>query len=521
MRIDSLALRLRPRTAWESADLGVRLCQQAWRSVFPCAAVVMLPVALVAFSLVEVASWWPPVVIWWAKPWLDRTLLFALSRAAFGQRTTPADVWRARRHVWFQQAWHTVTLRRLSPWRSFTQSVYQLEGSGVRRARARAAVIKKQGSGTAALVMQVFLACESALCFGTLSLLFWFAPRGTVPDPSTLLGADEPSFAFIIALNVTYVAAIVFVEPFYVASGFAMYLNRRAQLEAWDVEQELRRAFASPTGDEPHEGRTARRTGTARRAGAGAAAALVACAWLLSPGVVLAQEATNGLERPSDAEVARAVEAVKRDPNLATERTFRTLRWKPRDQQPPQRRGLPAWLAWTAGLIRYFNESMRFAAWLTVAAGAIAVAAYLVVVARARRAEQAPDDFVAPSHVQRLDIRPESLPDDVGGAARALWDGGEQRAALALLYRGLLSRLAHAYRAPIRPSTTEGDCVRLAAAYAAPDGAAYASALVSVWRDAVYGGLAADTSAVHHLCGSFSTALAPAQPRDALPGEPA
>ncbi len=38
---------------------------------------------------------------------------------------------------------------------------------------------------------------------------------------------------------------VAFLEPFYVAAGFAMYLNRRAELEAWDVEQELRRAFAS------------------------------------------------------------------------------------------------------------------------------------------------------------------------------------------------------------------------------------------------------------------------------------
>ena len=44
--------------------------------------------------------------------------------------------------------------------------------------------------------------------------------------------------------------------------------------------------------------------------------------------------------------------------------------------------------------------------------------------------------FVAPSHVRDLDIRPESLPDDVGAAALALWQRGEQRAALALLYRG-------------------------------------------------------------------------------------
>jgi hypothetical protein len=28
-----------------------------------------------------------------------------------------------------------------------------------------------------------------------------------------------------------------------VAAGFTLYLNRRAELEAWDIEQELRRVF--------------------------------------------------------------------------------------------------------------------------------------------------------------------------------------------------------------------------------------------------------------------------------------
>jgi hypothetical protein len=37
---------------------------------------------------------------------------------------------------------------------------------------------------------------------------------------------------------------VLFVEPFYVAAGFGMYLSRRAELEAWDIEQEFRRAFA-------------------------------------------------------------------------------------------------------------------------------------------------------------------------------------------------------------------------------------------------------------------------------------
>ena len=45
-------------------------------------------------------------------------------------------------------------------------------------------------------------------------------------------------------IAVSYAIVVLFLEPFYVASGFAMYLNRRAELEAWDIEQEFRRAFA-------------------------------------------------------------------------------------------------------------------------------------------------------------------------------------------------------------------------------------------------------------------------------------
>jgi hypothetical protein len=46
-----------------------------------------------------------------------------------------------------------------------------------------------------------------------------------------------------IVISVAYALTVMFLEPFFVAAGFAMYLNRRAELEAWDIEQEFRRAF--------------------------------------------------------------------------------------------------------------------------------------------------------------------------------------------------------------------------------------------------------------------------------------
>jgi hypothetical protein len=132
---------------------------------------------------------------------------------------------------------------------------------------------------------------------------------------------------------------------------------------------------------------------------------------------------------------------------------------------------------------------------------------YLSRTLRDREKARAAGGLATPTHVQDLDIRPESLPDDIGAAARALWDRGERRAALALLYRGLLSRLAHVHSVPIRDSTTEGACVTLAAAHLSEERHEYVARLVRLWQRSVYGGQDADTAAVYSLCTGFTAAL--------------
>ena len=243
MQVDALALRLRPRAPLEAADLGVRLCQSSARSIYVCFAMVALPVMAVALSTAGIASWLPTTIIWLAKPWFDRTILFVLSRAAFGQATTPRDLLGARKQVWWDQLLFTLTVRRLSPWRSLTQPVYQLEGLSPGRARTRVRQIRRRGSGSALMMTSAFSLAESAISISLLSLVFWFAPAGYRPDLSDWLsGQPAPLFTSVVATG--YALAMFFLEPFYVASGFAMYLNRRAELEAWDIEQEFRRAFA-------------------------------------------------------------------------------------------------------------------------------------------------------------------------------------------------------------------------------------------------------------------------------------
>jgi hypothetical protein len=213
--------------------------------------------------------------------------------------------------------------------------------------------------------------------------------------------------------------------------------------------------------------------------------------------------AQPGARLPDDAAIERAMQQVKADPNVATERTIKTLRWKDSNAKPSPR---PAWLDWVAGFFRWLEQSARLVVWAVVA-GLLALLAFYIV-RTFRTWDDGPGDseFVAPTHVQDLDIRPESLPPDVGAAARRLWDRHEHRAALALLYRGLLSRLAHVHQLPIRDSSTEGDCLVIAASMHTA-GRDYAARLIILWQAAVYGHLDADTMTVHALCDGFAPAL--------------
>jgi hypothetical protein len=241
VQIDSLALRMRPRAPLEAADLGVRFCQSTAREVYVCHVAVAAPVLALSLATFEIGHWLPTLVIWWSKPWLDRTILFVLSRAAFGQATGLSDVWQAQRRVWWSQLLAALTLRRLSPWRSFTQPVHQLEGLPLMKIRQRVLQIRRGHTRSAFIMTSVFSTAESLLTVAAVSLVFWFMP-GHLSAQSLL--SEYTSRLGELPTVISYAAVVLFLEPFYVAAGFAMYLNRRAQLEAWDIEQELRRAFA-------------------------------------------------------------------------------------------------------------------------------------------------------------------------------------------------------------------------------------------------------------------------------------
>jgi len=243
MQLDTLAVRLRPRTPLQAADLGIRLCQANARAVWTAFALVAVPILTVAVAASEISPLLSTLLIWWAGPWLDRTVLFVLSRAAFGQATSPADVWREQQRVWWRHVWFTLLVRPLSPWRSVTEPVYLLEGLPLLSSGERVRQIRRRQMGPGVVMTAAFVAAQWCLGVALLSLLVWLAPQGFTDAAWSFIDSVNPAQQRIAAGF--YAVTLVFIEPFYVAAGFGLYLNRRAELEGWDIEQEFRRAFAA------------------------------------------------------------------------------------------------------------------------------------------------------------------------------------------------------------------------------------------------------------------------------------
>jgi len=209
--------------------------------------------------------------------------------------------------------------------------------------------------------------------------------------------------------------------------------------------------------------------------------------------------------QPTRAEVAAAVAKLEADANLgATTSTRKLVRNSKADTAVAQES--PSWLRWIGDAFAWLAGTARALLWVGGILLAGVLGLYIKRFLQSRGERSAPLRFATPTHVRDLDIRPESLPDDIGGAALELWERGEHRAALALLYRGLLSRLAHVHGIPIRDSSTEGDCLALATTQLTATRSAYAGRLIRVWQRAVYGDIEPTSEEFHALCTGFAAA---------------
>ncbi len=490
MRIDALTVALRPRSSWEAVELGTALVRRHARAVWLPWLLLTLPV----FALVNVAMfaigqpWIAALLMWWLKPLFARIPLFVLSRAVFGDVPGTAATLRGAFRGSGRAMLGYLTWRRLTPARALLMPVDVLEGGTPAQAAARRRVVAGPAYGIAALTLIVFLHFEGALGLGLGMLAFLFVPE------QHLLGSlqrfwehvQEAPLWLALLENALMWAATSLLEPFHVGAGFGLYLNRRTEIEGWDIELAFRRlrarlqaatttlvlalVFVLGTGLQRAEA-------APPRAPAASAATTTPAATCLRPGRAEGVlPATFGADYAPPGGFDRAVGRAYADPRLSPRREVAT--WKPR----APRGDPPAWLASIGGLLATAGE---LALWL------VAAVLLVLLALSARRwwpwlrglASPAPAKPTAVREQPGPEVEP--LPDDIAAAARGLWASGQPREALALVYRGAVDAMATATGRALPPGATEAQCLR--ASQALPDSPRRAFAQsVRLWQQAAY-----------------------------------
>lgn len=490
MQAEALSFAVRERAPWEAVDLGVALTRTHARLIWSVWGLVSVPIAALCcgFSYLIDAAWLGALLIWWLKPVYDRIPLYVLSRAVLGATPGFTETLRAQWHWGWRGIVPWLLWRRLHPGRCLLLAVDLLEQPHGARRSERVRVVSAVAGTPQTWLTIVGVHLEMMLMASLVVLGLMFVPVEFLDDSAKAVFDavfEHPPAWLDAAYNGVYWLALSLFEPFYVGAGFALYLNRRSQLEAWDIELAFRRL--------------ARRLMT------------VASSLLLGLGLVLAAGLSEAAdveradvptlaetlgEHHQAAESAYAAEVKKAlaDPLLSPKETIeRWQRRKPLDQGEPA--PLPAWLDIVAGMIGFVVEH---ALWIVLAL----VLLFLLLNHRRwldwwQRHARAPAP-PAPRPALLL-AQAEPLPDDLAAAVERLWQAGDARAALALLYRGALARLSELLGSPLPPGATEAECLRLARRLGAHAYVDLFAHIVRGWQAAAYAQRLPDAAELREL----------------------
>ncbi|MGX5729717.1 DUF4129 domain-containing protein [Pseudoxanthomonas beigongshangi] len=495
MRLEQLTVQLRARSSWEAMELGMALVRRHAAAIWKPWLLVTLPV----FALLNAAGWaldligLAGVLMWWFKPVFDRIPLYVASRAVFGAVPGVRETVRAQADWGWRPMLHYLTWRRFSPVRSLYLPVDLLEGVQGQRLRERRRVLAGAIYGNAALLTLVCLHFEGALFLGGIAGILMFTPLDLLPETLrttwTLIAEQSPAWVKI-GLNAMAWMAVSVIEPFFVGAGFGLYLNRRTQLEAWDVEIVFRKL----------RGRLAR--------GASALLVMIAILGAAVSAPAQAQDASEapaphesvdadetpaaptlpevfGKQRVDERNFHRASEQAYRDPSL--NRTVVQKRWERIDKaeaEPERATPRPEWLQ---GVLAMFAFLAEWGLWILAGVLLLALlltARYWLPWMRGQGGGRAVAFDAGTTHEPAR--VPEALPDDVASAARRLWREGRARDALALVYRAGVQAMGRRAQVELPPGATEAECLRLSRRMAQSEDRQLFARIVRVWQYAAY-----------------------------------
>ncbi len=476
MNLENVTVEIRPRTPWEAVDLGFIVARRwYWKLwyLWLISAIPLLFIWIIIGSLLpQSTAKWSLFLFWLSKPLYEPPLLLWLSRAIFGTQQSIRQTFREYRKDTSFGRLFRIFLFRFTPSRSFSIPVLLLEGLSGKQGRERRAILQ---DGLEPLLLTIASFCiEYILTLTIMGLLFWLIPEN-------LRWLDFGDFIFTadswIVLIAYGISCSVF-APLYVCSGFMLYISRRVQLEAWDIEIGFKRI----------QQRLQKRNNGAKHILA--ALLFLTC---LSYVCVFSVPAY----------------ATNTDPNTAKETIERVLDNKKYGEEVTRHHWVPkvekkeskdsAWTDFLEEFVKTIATLLKdvgpfiakYGKFLLLCCAGIIIGFLLLRHSQLRSwfgsSFATKKNGKKPEVLFGMDLRPESLPDDVAKACLKLLHSGEKREAMGLLYRCTLSKLINDHDLEILASFTEKECCNEVHNSRSDKEASFFDSLTSLWIVTAYG----------------------------------
>ncbi len=497
MSPEGLSVRLRRRAPWEAAELGLTLVRENFGAVMWPWLILTFQWAVLCGIITGLGHPFVGMLLfWWPLPLFERSLLHVLSRRAFGPAPTcweTLKAWRGSlRHGWVG----ALTLWRFAPHRAFLLPVWQLEGLTGQAADRRREALNRQGDK--AMWWGIIWAHVELLCY--VALLVFLIQVAPIRDPlwrelgDSFLDVESkgeliwPGWFDQLQFWV-YAATVILLRPGYVAGGFTLYLNRRMQLEGWDLELAFRRLAARLT-----------------RVVAVLALGFLAFGMPMPAGAVEAVPLVEAVEPASaGSDPQQAVKAVLDSPEFEDHVTQKSWQWGDKEEGKEESSrssfSMPG-----AGFVVHAVLYVLLAVALVFLV--ILIINWIKNMGISAPAPAGPSDRPVPVVRGSQAVRADEVFGDVPAEALRLWQAGDHRGALGLLYRGTLHELARRHRLDLGGALTEGECVRLVRSQVAGEAPDYLKKVTLCWQGLAYAHRVPDETLVHALCREWQVHLA-------------
>ncbi len=263
MNLDKMTVNIKPLPMYQAMDLGMavarawygdlwRLWWQStdlWWSLLVAVAVVVHYGSDINIDTVSYA--WLILALWWVKPLHERRLVVFLSQKLFDENYQAFDVKQTLKNtpkVYF------MLLGRLSSRRMMVMPVHILEGQKGKAAKARLRALTRRQDRHISTHSSGFFMLEMGIWLvGYMTLFELFSMGSNVGNEVAI---ELPKLLQVVLFVASYVVTVSILTPFFVASGFVMYLCKRSQLEGWDIELTFRKLLGRYKDSQKHHPQT-------------------------------------------------------------------------------------------------------------------------------------------------------------------------------------------------------------------------------------------------------------------------